>query len=66
VDALLADKGAILVNDEQELFEAMTKCLLEPDYAREIAQNGREVIKKNQGATGRSIEQIARLLHATS
>ena len=66
VDALLADKGAILVNDEQELFEAMTKCLLEPDYAREIAQNGREVIKKNQGATGRSIEQIAKLLHATS
>ena len=66
VDVLLADNGAILVNDEQELFETMTRCLLEPDFAREIAQNGREVIKKNQGATGRSIEQIAKLLHATS
>jgi len=66
VDVLLADGGAIMVNDEQELFETMSKCLLEPDFAREIAQNGREVIKKNQGATGRSIEQIARLLHARS
>jgi len=64
VDVLLADNGAVMVNDEQELFETMSKCLLEPDFAREIAKNGREVIKKNQGATGRSIEQIARLLDA--
>jgi len=64
VDVLLADNGAVMVNDEQELFETMSKCLLEPDFAGEIAKNGREVIKKNQGATGRSIEQIARLLDA--
>lgn len=66
VDALLADNGAILVNDERELFQTMRKCLLEPDFAREIAASGREVIKKNQGATDRSIEQIAKLLRATS
>ncbi len=63
VDVLLADNGAIMVNDEQELFETMTKCLLEPDFAREIAKNGREVIKKNQGATDRCVEQIAKLLY---
>ena len=66
MDALLADNGAILVNDERELFQKMRKCLLEPDFAREIAASGREVIKKNQGATDRSIEQIAKLLRATS
>ncbi len=62
VEALLADNGAILVNNEQELFETMRKCLLEPDFAGKIAENGREVIKKNQGATDRSLEEIGKLL----
>ncbi|MHC4625484.1 MAG: 3-deoxy-D-manno-octulosonic acid transferase [Planctomycetota bacterium] len=66
VEVLLADNGALLVHDEQELFETVSRCLLEPDFAREIAKNGREVIKKNQGATDRSIEQIAKLLDARS
>jgi 3-deoxy-D-manno-octulosonic-acid transferase len=62
VDALLADNGAILVNNKEELLGAMTKCLSDPDYAQQIAQNGRKVIIKNQGATQRTIAQIARLL----
>ncbi len=65
VDALLADGGAILVRDQQELLQTMRKCLLEPDFARRIAENGREVIRKNQGATARSIEQIAKFLSTT-
>jgi 3-deoxy-D-manno-octulosonic-acid transferase len=62
VDALLADTGAIMVKDEQELLQIMEKCLLETDFAQKIAHNGREVIRKNQGATIRSIEQIAAFL----
>jgi len=62
VDSLLADEGAILVKDQQELLQVMQKCLLEPEYADKIARRGREVIRKNQGATARSIEQIGRLL----
>lgn len=62
VDALLADHGAILVNDQQELLSTMQKCLLEPDYAQSIARNGREVIRRHQGATERSIRQIEKLL----
>jgi 3-deoxy-D-manno-octulosonic-acid transferase len=65
VDALLADNGAIMVTDKEELLETMQKCLLETDYAQEIAQNGREVIRKNQGATTKSIEQIAKFLNNT-
>jgi len=63
VDALLKDEGAILIEDEQELLETMQKCLSEPDFAQKIAHNGREVIKKNQGATTKTITQIAKLLN---
>jgi 3-deoxy-D-manno-octulosonic-acid transferase len=62
VDALLAEEGAILVKDQQELLQAMRQCLLEPQYAGEIARNGREVIRKNQGATAKSVERIAAIL----
>jgi 3-deoxy-D-manno-octulosonic-acid transferase len=62
VDSLLASYGAIVVNDGEELLAAMQKCLLEPDYARQIARNGQDDIKRNQGATAKSIEQIEKLL----
>ena len=65
VEALLAGKGAILVNDGRELFETIRKCLLEPDFARQIAESGREVIRKNQGATEMSGEQIGKILGVT-
>jgi 3-deoxy-D-manno-octulosonic-acid transferase len=65
VDALLADNGAIMVEDRQELLQTMRKCLLKPDFAQEIAQSGQEVIRNNQGATAKSIEQIARFLSTT-
>jgi len=64
VDALLCDNGAIMVKDKEELFSAMAKCLADPGYAQEIAQNGREVIIKNQGATQKTIEQISQVLHS--
>ena len=63
VDALLADDGAIMVKDERELLDAMRNCLSGKDLARRIAQNGREVIRKNQGATKKTIEQIAEVLN---
>jgi len=61
-EALLADRGALLVKDQQELQQAMQKCLLEPNFDDEIARNGREVIIKNQGATAKTIDQIAKFL----
>jgi len=62
VDALLEDGGAIMVRDEKDLFETMQKCLTEPDFAKTIAQNGQDVIRKNQGATAKSVDQIAKFL----
>lgn len=62
VEALLADNGAIMVNDKDALLAAMKKCLTDPNYARQIAQNGRQTIIKNQGATRKTIQEIAGIL----
>ena len=63
VDALLENNGAIMVKDQEELLDTMQKCLTEPNFAKAIAQNGQEVIRKNQGATEKTIEQIAKFLN---
>ena len=62
VDALLADSGAIMVKDQQELLLIIQKCLSDSDFAQSVANNGREVIRKNQGATVKTIEQITKFL----
>ena len=62
VDDLLKANGAILVKDADELFNAMKKCLTDADYASRIAQNGRQIIRENQGATARTISNISKML----
>ena len=62
VDDLLANQGAIMVRDGQDLFVTMQKCLLEPAFAATIARNGQQIILKNQGATQRTIDQIIKFL----
>ncbi|MBW7991198.1 MAG: 3-deoxy-D-manno-octulosonic acid transferase [Planctomycetes bacterium] len=62
VDALLADSGAIMVKDQKELLQTMQQCLSDSDFAQSVANNGREVIRKNQGATKNTIDQIAKFL----
>ena len=63
VDVLLKDNGAIMVKDKQELLQTMQKCLSEPDFAQEIAKNGQKVIRKNQGATTRTIQHITKFIY---
>ena len=65
VDALLKDNGAIMVKDKQDLLQTMQKCLINPDFATKIAQNGQNVIRKNQGTTQKTINQITKLLSTT-
>jgi 3-deoxy-D-manno-octulosonic-acid transferase len=64
VEDLLKADGSILVKEADGLFNAMTKCLSDADYALRISQNGREIIKKNQGATTRTLSQITKILKA--
>jgi 3-deoxy-D-manno-octulosonic-acid transferase len=65
VDDLLAANGGIMVKDKQELLETMQKCLNEPDFTEKIARNGQNVIRKNQGATQKTIDHIAKFLDNT-
>lgn len=62
VQALLLSQGAIKVENENELRFAIQKCLDEPLFAGNIAKNGQNVIKQNQGATLKSVDAIACLL----
>jgi len=64
VEDLLKADGAILVKDASELFDAMVKCLADKVYASQIAQNGREIIQKNQGATARTISHVTKAIKA--
>ncbi|MBW8016038.1 MAG: 3-deoxy-D-manno-octulosonic acid transferase [Planctomycetes bacterium] len=61
-NALLAGNGAIKVKDGDELFEAIKKCLTDIKYSGGISKNGREVISRNQGATEKTVTEIAKLL----
>lgn len=62
VDALLAENGAIMVADQHELLEVMQRCLNDSAFAQQIANNGRDVIRRNQGATAKTINHIATFL----
>jgi 3-deoxy-D-manno-octulosonic-acid transferase len=63
VDALLAGSGAIMVKDKEDLLRTLQKCLRDPAFAQQIARNGQEVIRRNQGATARTLEKIAGFLN---
>jgi 3-deoxy-D-manno-octulosonic-acid transferase len=62
VKSLLNAKGAIEVADANALYETLCKCLNEPQFAKQIAAAGQNVIKQNQGATQKTITAILGLL----
>ncbi len=62
VNALLAENGAILVKDTNELYDVTRKCLSSPDFAQAIAVAGQKVIRQNQGATKKTLETIITVL----
>ncbi len=63
VDDLLQGGGAIMVRDEQHLYESLEKCLIDRDYRETIASKGRDIIVKNQGATEKTVKEIVKLIH---
>ncbi|MDD5458707.1 MAG: 3-deoxy-D-manno-octulosonic acid transferase [Phycisphaerae bacterium] len=62
VNVLLQGDGAVQVQDGEELLATMKKLLSDTILAEKIAQNGQNVIRANQGATQRTIEQIKNLI----
>ena len=64
VQVLLAGNGAIEVQNKEQLFEQIEKCLVDRDLAQTTAANGQEVIRQNQGATQKSVAAIVNILNA--
>ncbi len=62
VNVLLAGNGATMIKDSDELLQMMRKCLADSQFRETIARNGQEIIRKNQGATAKTLEQITGLL----
>jgi 3-deoxy-D-manno-octulosonic-acid transferase len=62
VQELLAGQGAIEVPDKEQLFEMTRKCLLDKDFARQIAENGRAIILRNKGATQKTLQAVREVL----
>jgi 3-deoxy-D-manno-octulosonic-acid transferase len=62
VDALGKGDGAVEVKDSDELFEKTGKALCDKGYAETIAAKGQEIIKQNQGATARTIEEVRQIV----
>mgnify|MGYP006284251617 FL=1 len=62
VDALLEGGGAVRVQDGSDLETTVRKCLSEPDYASAIARAGQEIIRRNQGATARTMDLLRQVL----
>jgi len=62
VDVLLQGGGAIMVQNGQQLYETLQKCLSDHDYRETIASKGRDIIIENQGATQKAVEEIVKLI----
>lgn len=61
VKSLLQANGAIEVKHDHALYEEFCKCLDNPKYAETIASAGQTVIKENQGATQKTVDEIIKL-----
>lgn len=59
---LLAGDGIIQVTDGPSLTQAVGRLLADPARAAQLAENGRHVIRENQGATDRHVALIEKLL----
>ncbi len=62
VEVLLAGSGAIEVEDARGLTIAIKKCLADEEFAQHLGANGQKVIRQNQGATDRTVDEILKLL----
>jgi len=59
---LLQQQGALEVRDVGALTDALRRCLGDTDYAQRLGHQGRAVIRRNQGATEKTLTHLRTLL----
>ena len=62
IQLLLQGNGIDVVADGRQLTQVTRELLTDKDKAAELGQNGRRVIMEHKGATGRTVEEIAKIL----
>ena len=58
VDLLLQNDAAIVVQDSGEMLKFVQKCLEEPDFARQLGDRGRDLVRRNLGATKKTLHLL--------
>jgi 3-deoxy-D-manno-octulosonic-acid transferase len=61
---LLEAGGAILANNEEDLYAACDRLLTDPEQAAAMGQHGRRVVTAHQGTTARIVQDIVTILSA--
>lgn len=61
VAAMLARDAAAVVRDGAEFTRFVRRCLEEPDYAADLGRRGREFVRSQLGATGRTLGLVSKL-----
>jgi 3-deoxy-D-manno-octulosonic-acid transferase len=62
VAAMLAHDAAAVVHDGDELTAFVRRCLAEPAYADALGQRAAELVRRQLGATGRTVDLLEALL----
>lgn len=60
-DEMLAERGAEMVQDADELAAALAAWLDEPATAKAAGERGLQVVQRNRGATARTVDELLRL-----
>lgn len=58
VGTLLREEAAVVVSDEAELEVFVRKCLEQPEYRMELGERGRNLVRSQQGAIQKTLENL--------
>lgn len=61
---MLAAHAACVVHDQQEFTAFVESCLSNPEQAQQLGHRARQLVKKQLGATERTLELVAPLVSA--
>jgi 3-deoxy-D-manno-octulosonic-acid transferase len=64
VRGMLDAEAAVVVNDGAELTAFVSRCLEDPQFAAALGRCARNLVLRQQGAAGRTVEQLGKLMES--
>ena len=62
VEMMLRDEAAVVIHDQQEMEQFVRRCLEEPNFAEQLGQNAQKLVKRQVGATAKTLDRLSELL----